>query len=138
MSETEQTHEHQSSEAIGAEFLRVHVNETPADYDDYVLDRMSEWRDKLITGVKEPMWLRRTFEMGSEFGVVIDYCLFDKSFEQVHYGYITIDNESVDTILPQKDPETGEMIPVQVMTEPYSRAAIADAKHLVEEYFRSQ
>ncbi|MBC7581463.1 hypothetical protein H7097_01170 [Aeromicrobium sp.] len=113
-----------------AQFVAQHVN-TPTELQATYQNRtITDWADRYETK-RRPMWLRRTFDMGSEFGAVVGYCSVVHSQGQRVYGSIMFDRE-VEVVLPSSDqPKSGEV----TSRRPYLFEAISLAIAEVEAAF---
>jgi hypothetical protein len=109
------------------QFVAQHIK-TPVElHDNYHKNTIKRWYEE-FPRTHRPMWLRRTFETGSEFGAVVDYCTLTPQLEQRIYGSIMFDRD-VEVVLPTEDqPEGGEV----TSTRPYSLESLARAIQEVE------
>lgn len=124
-------------------FQAVHIYFYSHDnYESYCKDMLQEWeRNAKEAHAKgetaRPLWLRRTDEMGSEFGAVIDYVM--PIGEGIRYfAAIDIDGTGgqtdISVLVPSKD---GSGEPIRVTHEAYTLPALQRAIEYVELHVQS-
>jgi hypothetical protein len=118
------------------EFQALHVH-LRTDHETYSVEMLEQWKENAEKATKEgksirPFWLRRTDEMGSEFGAVIDYIL------PTHEGFmylaaIDIDGSGgqtdISVIMPSED---GSNEPIPMSNEAYTLPALQRAIEYIE------
>ena len=127
-----------NSELSRAEqFQALHVYRSTDDYETYQREMLYQWKenaeDALEAGESiRPLWLRRTGDMGSEFGVMIDYVMpFSDGLR--YFASIDIDGTGGQTdISVQMPDEDGSDEPAVVMSEAYTLPALQRAVEYVE------
>jgi len=116
------------SESRAERFQNLHVH-LRTDIDTYQKEMLDKWKRDTESAVAsgeptQPVWMRRTDEMGSEFAAHIDYMVPGVGY----FGAIDI-TDSVDVWLPKED---GSGEPIVVTSEPYELEALERAIALVE------
>lgn len=114
--------------------LHIHLR---TDYETYFKEVFLKWeehaKEELEAGRPvRPLWLRRTDEMGSEFGAIIDYIIPIKD-EVLYLATIDIDGSGgqtdISVLMPSED---GSGEPVRVTNEAYTLPALQRAIAYVE------
>lgn len=117
-------------------FYKTHVV-LSSDYETYCRETIEEWKDTVeqaaVRGESvRPLWLRRTDDMGSEFGAVIDYILPFPS-DTACYATIHIDSDGgasdISVYLPSSE-NSDE--PILTSSEAYTLPALQRAIDFVE------
>lgn len=124
-------HQEYGEQRVRAEaFMRDHVH-VPHNLQDLYYE---VWRAKaeaqLTAGDKSPAWLRRTFDMGSEFEATIDCYVPGADGSRLRLcGSILLDDRDVGTVVPAED---GSRVPVLERSTEFSPETLAQAIEHIE------
>jgi hypothetical protein len=111
------------------QFITHHVD-TPVEIQaSYHYKTVKRWREEEYPKTHRPLWLRRTFDMGSEFEATVDYCVVIPGEKVINFGSIMIDRDVEVVLLTEAEPDVGEVVSKQ----PYSLEAIVAAIEQVEQ-----
>lgn len=118
----------------GADFANAHLRTPLEEHETYHETQVRAWFDAVRAGSKKPMWLRRNFDDTSEFGAVVDFCIFDADGNQKLFAYVDVDSaagaQNISVVFPNE-----EGIPEKVAEYPYDVYGTARAVRHVEAAF---
>lgn len=117
-------------------FQGLHVY-LPTDYDTYYTEMLKQWIEDTEDALEadkpiRPLWLRRTDDMGPEFGAIIDYIMPMPEGTRI-FAVIDVNGDGGQTDISvnmPKDDGSGE--PIVVMSEAYTLPALQRAIEFVE------
>lgn len=116
--------------AAAEDFIKNHIHVQKSE-DDYFRDTVREWY-QTYPEHHCPMWLRRTLEMGAEFGAAIDYCIVLPETERRVFASLVIDQDEVEVWLPRGESAENPHEPYTASTRPYTVMSIALAMTEIE------
>jgi hypothetical protein len=115
-------------EQRAVDFIDRHVFVSEEAQESYYHERLTQWFENVKEGETKPFWLRRTFDMGSEFAAVIDYGIVTPE-KQLVFGFIELADDEVSAYVPGTEGAAG---PERVMSERFDFESLGRAIEMIE------